>query len=190
MASVTNFIGKDIWVRTTNGDEYTGELFCYDMTDSNSFIIRQRSADGKANYAWIKTSIVRELKALHPDADQQTADQDIASLPPIDLFQIEEAERKGEEYFASMRDSFGVGVSQEAQEVFDSLAKTMPCRWSQQDIRCYEVTIAAPYTPDNCRGGSDAAELTRVKKVLEGVRAKMTRRTNSRFSNTSSEIEP
>ena len=188
MASVTNFIGKEIWIRTTNGNEYTGELFCYDITDSNSFILRQRSSDGKANYAWIKTSIVRELKALHPD--EQTPDQDLTSLPQIDLHQIEEAERKGEEYFASIRDTFGVGVSQDAQEVFDSLAKTMPCRWSHQDIRCYEVSISAPYTPDNCRGGSDSAELTRVKKVLEGVRAKMTRRSTSRISNTSSEIEP
>jgi protein LSM12 len=181
--NAASYIGRNIWVRTANGDEYSGELFCYDVTDLHSLILRERTHHGRAKYTWLKTSIVRELRAL--DDNQTQPDADLGSLPCITAQQIEAAARKGEEHFSSIRDKFGVGVSQDAQDVFDALAKTMPCRWSNQDIKCYEVIISAPYNSENCRGGVDSSELNRVKKVLDGI--KMTRRAPSLKSLTSSE---
>jgi hypothetical protein len=85
MTSVTNYIGKDIWIKTTNGDEYSGELFCYDITDSNSFVLRQKLSDSKVSYFWLKTALVREVKAIRPDVD---TDSDITSLAAIDSLQM------------------------------------------------------------------------------------------------------
>ncbi|KAI8906205.1 anticodon-binding domain-containing protein [Powellomyces hirtus] len=68
----------------------------------------------------------------------------------------------------------GVGVSPEAQTIFDHLAKTLPTRWRKTSILIMdEIEILPPYTPDECRvaaGRSNAENsLARVKKVLEGI---------------------
>ncbi|TPX56889.1 hypothetical protein PhCBS80983_g04214 [Powellomyces hirtus] len=72
----------------------------------------------------------------------------------------------------------GVGVSSEAQTIFDHLAKTLPTRWRKTSILIMdEIEILPPYTPDECRvaaGRSNAENsLARVKKVLEGVRTRL-----------------
>ena len=189
MTSVTNYLGREIWVKTTNGDEYRGELFCYDITDSNSIILREKTNEGKANYVWLKTAVVREVKAIRPDAEPHTPDNELGVLPPINTHHLDEAERKGEEYFSSIKHTFGVGVSQEAQDMFDELSRTAPCKWSQQDIRCYEVTITPPYQPEHCSGGVNEPELARVKTLVQKIRGKLgSRRSTGRFSSTSSDI--
>ena len=190
MAGMSNYIGKEIWVKTTNGDEYSGELFCYEITDSNSIIIREKTDEGKVNYVWLKTSVVREVRALRPDGEQpQTPDNELGVLPPLTVQHLEEAERKGEEYFSSIKETFGVGVHQDGQDMFDELSRTAPCKWSQHDIKCYSVTISPNYLPETCHGGANEAELSRVRTMVQKIRTKLSnRRGVSRFSSTSSDI--
>jgi hypothetical protein len=70
----------------------------------------------------------------------------------------------------------GVGVTREAQDVFDALAKTMPCRWDGTTITVLdEVSIVPPYTLDACAASipADTQTLARVRKVLEAERARL-----------------
>lgn len=62
----------------------------------------------------------------------------------------------------------GVGVTRGAQKVFDQINKTLPCAWKGKDIVVIgEVTIASPYTIDNCTVVAGAEKtLEQVKKVL------------------------
>ncbi|KAJ1976621.1 hypothetical protein H4R33_006398, partial [Dimargaris cristalligena] len=61
----------------------------------------------------------------------------------------------------------GVGVTQEAQSIFDALNKTLPCRWAKDSIVVLdEVIIKPPYEPENCLANPSAASLlARVKLV-------------------------
>ena len=68
----------------------------------------------------------------------------------------------------------GVGVSAEAQSLFDALSKTLPVRWADTSIAVMDtVTIRPPYTPEACVGGS-ALELERVQVVLANERQRLT----------------
>ena len=65
-------------------------------------------------------------------------------------------------------EQIGVGVTRAAQSVFDSVNKTLPCRWQGKDIVVIgEVTIVSPYGLDNCTVVPGAEKtLDQVKKVL------------------------
>ena len=148
-------------------------FYSYDIAESNTFVLQEKADQGRVNYHWLKCSSVRDITVT--GLTQQTLDN--TSLPSIPVSSMEEQDRKASETFASTRDMIGVGVSQEAQDIFDSLSKTMPCSWDGNVIRCYRVRISSPYSPDNCEG-PDENELTRVKKVLEGEKTKLDKKRN------------
>ncbi|CAI0386092.1 unnamed protein product [Linum tenue] len=67
----------------------------------------------------------------------------------------------------------GVGVTTEAQGIFDALSKTLPVRWDKTSIVVMnEVRVSSPYLPENVIGGTPAAN-DRVKKVLELERRRL-----------------
>ena len=140
----------------------------YDIAESNSFVLLERTSRGRVNYHWMKCSSVRDISATA----LSTLNIETVTLPAIDVSVLEAQEKRAQEYYSSYKSSIGVGVSAEAQEVFDSLSKTMPCAWAGDVISCYRVKISPPYTSEDCEG-PDENELSRVKKVLEGERAKL-----------------
>ncbi|KAL0004124.1 hypothetical protein SO802_011685 [Lithocarpus litseifolius] len=67
----------------------------------------------------------------------------------------------------------GVGVTSEAQNIFDALSKTLPVRWDKTVIVVMkEVRVSSPYLPESVSGGTPAAN-DRVKKVLELERKRL-----------------
>lgn len=69
----------------------------------------------------------------------------------------------------------GVGVTKEAQSIYDSLSKTMPCVWSGRDIVVMDaVTVSPPYNVDSVTtSGAHTGALERVKKVLQAERVRL-----------------
>ena len=70
----------------------------------------------------------------------------------------------------------GVGVTKEAQSIFDALSKTMPCTWKDKTIVVMEaVHVAPPYSIDSCASKSEghSGALDRVKKVLQAERQRL-----------------
>ncbi|KAF9109085.1 hypothetical protein BGX27_008026, partial [Mortierella sp. AM989] len=100
------------------------------------------------------------------------------ALPAIGYVQLDKIQQREQQavreaHAAAAR--IGVGVSTIAQDIFDALSKTLPCRWSKDSIVVMdEVIISAPYEPENCKTKSSSSyALDRVKKVLEGERMRL-----------------
>ncbi|KAL9079517.1 MAG: hypothetical protein Q9157_001629 [Trypethelium eluteriae] len=73
----------------------------------------------------------------------------------------------------------GKGVSKEAQDIFDALARTLPARWHETSMIINDVVrIDQPYRVEDCKAPYDQAHaLERVKKVLEYERRKIGEKT-------------
>lgn len=168
MGTQQQFLGTPIHIRTTLGEEMQGELFCYDVLNgSNAVILREDLHNGYCNYTFAKTNIIREIKALGP-APTREPDE----LPYIDKNLLAHREENALRNMQRNRMQIGVGVTREAQAIFDKLKQTMPCEWQASDILVMKtICISKPYKPDNVAMAKGAAEekegIQRVKLVLE-----------------------
>mmetsp|Transcript_81762 Transcript_81762/g.226480 ORF Transcript_81762/g.226480 Transcript_81762/m.226480 type:complete len:183 (-) Transcript_81762:58-606(-) len=172
---VENLLGSRIRMVTTFGEEIEGELFCVDISGSNSVVICQRLENGNVNYKWAKTNIIREVRAS--DGPPAGAIEDW--LPSVDLRQIESRAKKLEDEAREDAKRYGVGVTEHAQEVFDALSKTMEAEWDGEDIKVLGVRISKPYDPSRNVTGGDEQARERVQKVLQNELGRLSRRQQS-----------
>ena len=64
--------------------------------------------------------------------------------------------------------SRGVGVTEQAQRLFDNLTKTMPCQWEATSIEVFDsVTITAPYTIETCTYKDGAEENATIMERVQ-----------------------
>ncbi|CAI9775401.1 unnamed protein product [Fraxinus pennsylvanica] len=116
----------------------------------------------KRNIRLLKANYVKEFTFLGQGEDPLDISKcflDLNTLQAREDSAIRQAEIDAER--------IGVGVSAEAQSIFDALAKTLPVRWDKTNIVVMnEVRVSSPYLPENVTGGTPAAN-ERVRKVLE-----------------------
>jgi len=100
---------------------------------------------------------------------------------PVNIDDIVTREKKALKEEFQRQNRIGVGVTEEAQQIFDALSKTMPCSWNNKSIVVMdEVIIGPPYNAENCKmvQGKTVQEsiLERVQKVLELEKKKIKRK--------------
>lgn len=165
-----NLIGAKVILRTLLGEDITGELFSYDKV--TNCVVIQEKADGK------KAGCVRILKANFikevVEAKERPSDVEMdMKLPPIDVARCQAREAAALKTAEEEAKKIGVGVSEVAQDIFDALSKTLPCKWNDKVIVVMdEVRIENPYTVEACQG-SNSTMVNRVRKVLEGEKARI-----------------
>ncbi|KAJ3106407.1 hypothetical protein HDU97_006392 [Phlyctochytrium planicorne] len=102
-----------------------------------------------------------------------------ATLQPVGYVPIDKVLAREQALLKSEAErvaKIGIGVSDEAQELFYALDKTLPTRWKGSTIIVMdEVKINPPYTSDDVQGSSttNTAVVSRVKKVVELERKKL-----------------
>lgn len=140
------YLGTSIIVRTTFGDVYKGEVFCYDNGPINCLILKEMNEDNTANFRIFKSSIIREIEAqsLPPTVINN-------DLPFCEKSILAKIEHKSLAEFELKKHTIGIGVTSEAQDLYDFISKTHPkCIWRSQEIIVLGVTISPPYKAENC----------------------------------------
>eukprot|EP00887_Chlorella_sp_A99_P006198 scaffold3.g6198.t1 len=162
-------LGAHVQLETVGGEVLAGTVFAHD----GACVVLQQpgSSPFHSNVVLLKEACV------HPPSVRATppAGPVDARLPVVDPKRGAERERKAVAAAQAEAAKIGEGVSAEAQQIFDALAKTLPCRWDGPKIVVLEeITIVDPYGPENCTCLTrDDAAMDRVKKVLVAERQRL-----------------
>ncbi|XP_070055869.1 uncharacterized protein LOC107815829 [Nicotiana tabacum] len=155
-------VGCILSLKTTLGDEFEAQVIAFDKP-SNILVLQEGvSASGpKRDIRLLKANYIKEFSFLGQGQDPLDTNKcflDLNSLQSREDSAIRQAEIDAER--------FGVGVTAEAQTIFDALSKTLPVRWDKTVIVVMnEVRVSSPYLPESVTGGTPAAN-ERVRKVL------------------------
>ncbi|KAK9447261.1 anticodon-binding domain-containing protein [Limtongia smithiae] len=193
-------IGLKVRVTTTLDNVIVGRVFAYcgitnslavieEGEDTTAAAVNASGRKGSVNasvrsFRIIKTSFIKDIAVLERPVASDDAEPGPASgnafakaqpaIGPVNLggvaHKLEVASRAAGQVAASK----GVGVSKEAQELFDAVSKTLPSRWAGKAIVVLdEVTIEPPYTPESCRARPDSQALAHVRKVVDRERKRL-----------------
>ncbi|TYJ49646.1 hypothetical protein E1A91_A01G148900v1 [Gossypium mustelinum] len=167
-------VGCFLSIKTTLGDEFEGQIISFDRL-SNILVLQEGLESGpRRNIRLLKANHIKEFSLLRQDEDPLDVKKcflDLTSLQAREDSAIRQAEADSER--------LGVGVTSEAQTLFDALSKTLPVRWDKTVIVVMnEVRVSSPYLPESVSGGTPAAN-ERVRKVLEFERKRMQTRGTS-----------
>jgi hypothetical protein len=179
--------------------ELAGEVLAYDAVDGAVLLQRPGSSPFHTHLSVVKLAALGEVLESRQPAGPPPPPPAVDEARTQD--RLERAMRAAEVDAAKL----GVGVTREAQLVFDAMSKTLPCRWDGQRILVLEevrggrppralvanlfsrplcrpplqIAIASPYGPDDCtsvHAEDDVAAMDRVKKVVRAAAARLAAR--------------
>ncbi|KAJ9172080.1 hypothetical protein P3X46_015366 [Hevea brasiliensis] len=161
-------VGCLLSIKTTLGDEFDGQVITFDRP-SNILVLQEGSKPGpRRNIRFLKANYIKEFSFLGQADDPLDVKKcyiDLHTLQAREELALRQAEAEAER--------IGVGVTAEAQSIFDALSKTLPVRWDKTVIVVMnEVRVSSPYLPDSVSGGTSVAN-ERVKKVIEFERKRL-----------------
>ncbi|CAA7036094.1 unnamed protein product [Microthlaspi erraticum] len=163
-------VGNIYSVKVITGDEFRGIVMAYDPIPNFVFfdILGCYSPGHSKNTRMVNANFITGLSFLGKTEDPLVTGKCSVNLDGLrakEALAIRQAEADAER--------MGVGVTPEAQSIFDALSKTLPVQWENSDILVMkEVRVRSPYLSDCVFGGTDAAN-NRVKKVLELERRRL-----------------
>uniref|UniRef100_M4D7F5 AD domain-containing protein n=1 Tax=Brassica campestris TaxID=3711 RepID=M4D7F5_BRACM len=153
-------------VKLITGDEFRGIVMAYDPIPN--FVGSKPRPGHSKNTRMVNASFITGLSYLGKTEEPLLTDScwvNLDGLRAKEALAVRQAEADAER--------MGVGVTAEAQSIFDALSKTLPVQWEKSDILVMkEVRVRSPYLSDCVFGGTDAAN-NRVKKVLELERRRL-----------------
>ncbi|CDP00201.1 unnamed protein product [Coffea canephora] len=170
-------VGCILSIKTNLGEEFQGQVLTFDRS-SNILVLHilllliqeglNSGSRPKRNIRLLKANYIKEFTFLGQGEDPLDLKKcfiDLNNLQAREDSAIRQAELEAER--------FGIGVTAEAQSIFDALSKTLPVRWDKTTIVVMnEVRVSSPYLPESVVGGTPAAN-ERVRKVLEFERKRL-----------------
>ncbi|XP_048137125.1 uncharacterized protein LOC115756448 isoform X2 [Rhodamnia argentea] len=147
----------------TNSDDFAIGCFLSIQTTFEG-----SKAGSRRNLRLLRADYIKHFTFLRHGEDPLDLSKcyiDLGALRAREQVALRQAEAEAER--------IGVGVTSEAQSIYDALSKTLPVRWDKSIIVVLnEVRVCSPYVPESVSGGTAAAN-ERVKKVLEWERKRL-----------------
>ncbi|KAJ3694934.1 hypothetical protein LUZ60_000311 [Juncus effusus] len=163
-------VGCILSLHTTLGEDVEGQIIAFDRP-SNILKLQEggtTKAGARRNVRLIKANYIKDFTVIGRGEDPLDLKKCFVDLSLIHA--REEAALRQAEIEA---ERIGVGVTSEAQCIFDALSKTLPVQWERTDIVVMkEIRVCSPYQTENVIGGTAAAN-ERVKKVLDSERKRL-----------------
>jgi small nuclear ribonucleoprotein (snRNP)-like protein len=132
-------VGLIVKIKTSLGEEIEGEIFSFDSNTNsvvlfdilfdmkyslignfNSELQSAKHTNIKKNWRILKTSFINEIQYV---GKADTVDLELEP-PPVNINKIRKQENKAIRLYQEEMSRIGVGVSEEAQEIFNALART------------------------------------------------------------------
>lgn len=190
-----NFAHFDRWIRATlekSGTAVEGWVYTYDEA-TNCVVLQSLAAEapgghgraaksGKFDFHILKVSALKDVAVTAPPASAAVSSPgDTSVLVPAGTVNVDKViarENSAVKAEAQRVARIGVGVTKEAQHIFDALAKTMPCSWSgEQIVVLGQVAVLPPYGAENVHPikGADATKhtLDRIRLVLTNEKKRL-----------------
>ncbi|RDW43647.1 anticodon-binding domain-domain-containing protein [Yarrowia lipolytica] len=122
-----------------------------------------------------------EIARAKKDAPPAVSTQAFETNSPVGFVDLDAVKRReGDVVNQEMRKQAnkGVGVTEQGQEIYDAIAKTLPCRWDGKSILAVEeVQIDPPYNTLSCKANKPNSQaLAHVKKIIEATWKKIDER--------------
>ncbi|KAF6157333.1 hypothetical protein GIB67_004271 [Kingdonia uniflora] len=161
-------VGCHLAIKTTLGEHIEAQVLTFDRP-SNFLVLQEGTKSGNhRNIRILNASYIKEFTLLGQSDDHLNHKK-----CHLDFNALQSREENAIRLAELAAERIGMGVSSEAQRLFDALFKTLPVRWDRDVIVVMnEVRVSSPYLPENVNGGSTAAK-ERVKKVLELERKRL-----------------
>ncbi|KAK9317873.1 anticodon-binding domain-containing protein [Lipomyces starkeyi] len=191
-SSIDWVLGLKVKIMTTLDDIIVGRVYAYCTLTNTLTVLEDETPLGAKpdvkNYRILKVSFIKDIAVLEKMPEDTTEDEAapansrgggpfLKATPHIGPVNINSAVQKinsAARAAGQILAQRGVGVTKDAQDLFDALAKTLPVRWLDKSILVLEeVKINPPYTPEACSAKSDSPALARVKKVVDGERRRL-----------------
>jgi hypothetical protein len=161
--------GTPIEITTKKGECIDGYLYIYDKVTQLIVLIKPLGPkSSKFSFQLVKEHLIEKFSFPKQNKFRVFP----APHSNINLEKLAIREAKAVQEIERKISRVGVNVSNDAQNIFDALSKTLPCSWQKQSILVMgEILISSPYKVENCVGTSSS--LSHVKKVLSGERKRL-----------------
>ncbi|KAG4303397.1 hypothetical protein PCANB_000410 [Pneumocystis canis] len=189
--SLESIIGLRVKIRTLLDETQMGQIYAYDSITNTLMLQKESKTSVSYPMMWdfiiLKISSLKDIQVIkqakntsknnHSSIikDFNFLNRSKSCIRPVSLSVLPAREQASRKEHQAAIARIGIGVTQEAQNLFDSLSKTLPCRWEKQSIIVLdEIYIDPPYTVEACWTDSkDSKSYLRVCKVLEGERQRL-----------------
>lgn len=153
-------VGKHVSVELKDGATLRGFVHAQ---DSGAGLVCLELAPS-AEVALISTANVKAVSAVADLPEKRKWPVN----PVVDVAHLQPEQHRIFKKWGAEFEHIGVGVTANAQAVFDALVKTLPCEWDKEDIVVLKsVRLAPPYDVKSISGEGEAGVIQRVKIILE-----------------------